>query len=242
MAADAEVGEDFERAITPVADWAARVTGLPVVHDRAEVDGDAAVVLQPLDLVLPAVPTGVLPRTRLAEVSLRLLVSVNGPTARAAAAATCALALDATVEAEWPVEPGPPDLALWQALGQPPAPAFVLVVPVRRVVPLAPTPLVRQPLQVVGARMRTVTGRVVAPSGEPVAGARVGLADGNGATLTDHRGRFRLEVAAATGDALPLVVVARGFSVDLRTEPPADAGGALGDLVIPLPEPAPTSR
>jgi len=243
MAADPEVGDDFERSITPVADWAETRTGLPVVYDRAETSAGATVLLYPLDLQLPAAPMATGARTRVAEVSVRLLVSVIGASAFDAAAATSALALEAAVDSEWRVEPGSPDLALWRALGQPPVPAFILVVPVRRILDHAPAPPVRHRLKVIPARMRAVTGRVVAPTGEPLPAARVALADGNATSTTDSRGRFRLEIAAVAGAPLRLRVSARGASAAVEMDdPPVDSGGDLGDLTVPVPGTAPTTR
>lgn len=242
MAANPEVGEDFERSITPVADWAAASTGLPVVYDRAETPAGATVLIYPLDLELPTAPMATGARTRVAELSVRLLVSVVGASAFEAAATTSSLALDAAIDSQWRVEPGPPDLALWRALEQPPVPAFVLVVPVRRIVDQAPAPPVRHRLKVVPARMRTVTGRVVAPTGEPLPAARVALADGNRASATDDRGRFRLEVATVAGQPLRLIVSARGASAAVEIDdPPVENGGDLGDLTVPVHGTAPTT-
>ena len=185
MAANPEVGEDFERSITPVADWAAASTGLPVVYDRAETPAGATVLIYPLDLELPTAPMATGARTRVAELSVRLLVSVVGASAFEAAATTSGLALDAAIDSQWRVDARPARASRSGVRSSAPGPGLRP----RRAGSTdrrpAPAPLVRDRLKVVPARMRTVIGRVVAPTGEPLAAARVALADGNRASATD---------------------------------------------------------
>lgn len=121
--------DDVALALEPVKTWAERVSTLPVTHDWPDATG-AGVVLYPFALEPVAAPASLAHRARGAEVTLRVLVTATGEP-QDAASVTASLALDATL-AELNVENGAVDLALWQALGRRPAPAFVLAIPVRR--------------------------------------------------------------------------------------------------------------
>jgi hypothetical protein len=239
MAQHPDLSEDFTRAVEPVREWAADASGLPVVHDfDEEHDGAGAVLLRPLEFAIAPATGPVRSHISSAELTLHLLVTTVGLPALEAAGITSGLALAATADTGWLMDAGAPSHDLWRALGRPPAPAFLLHIPVRRLVERPPAPLVREPLQVVPAQQRVVVGRVVASDGRPLAAARVALADA-GATpvISDHRGRFRLPVATVAGAPLTVSVAARGTSITLAVDPPpVDADGDLGDLTVPVPE------
>lgn len=153
--ASTEGQEDLTRALEPAVAWASRVSGLPVVHDWPDAQDAGAsaahdsaasqdkqgVVLYPFALEPVAAPASLALRARGAEVTLRVLVTATGEP-QDIAAVIAALALDAAL-AELNVETGPVDLALWQALGRRPAPAFVLAIPVRRSLDSPAAPPVR---------------------------------------------------------------------------------------------------
>ncbi|WP_194410445.1 carboxypeptidase-like regulatory domain-containing protein [Microbacterium cremeum] len=232
-----DVGQDYQLALAPVRAWAQDVTGLKVVDDwDAGDEGASAVVLRPLALAVAAASGPVLRQVSSAELLLDLLVTVIAPTASEAAAATSDLALAAQSENDWAIASDAPGLDLWRALGQPPVPAIVLRVPVRRVIERDPAPLVREPLRRTFVPLRMVTGRVVWPDGRPISAARVSLAEADGPpATTDHRGRFRMPLATAS-DELTVSITARGASVQLRLAASAlGAAGDLGDLRVPVP-------
>ncbi|MCR2792316.1 hypothetical protein NQ156_04485 [Microbacterium sp. zg.Y625] len=238
MAPNPEPVDDFFLALDPVRAWAGAVSGLPVVHDFDDAHaGDGAVVLRPLELEVAAAAGPVLRHISSAELTLGALVTTVGLPLFPAAGTTSALALAAAAEGEWRMDAAPPSLELWRALQRAPAPAFILRVPVRRLLERPTAPLVRQPVRLVPAHLRTVVGRIVATDGRPLGAAQVGLADTGGAVETDHGGRFRLPVATAEGAPLRLSVRARGASITLAVDaPPVDTGGDLGDLTVHIPE------
>lgn len=230
--------EDFEGAVAPVSEWVASLTGLDVVHDWDEAhDGAATVVLRPMSLALAPAAGPVRAHVSSAELTLTLLVSVAGAPVRDAAAIVTALALAAGIDGPCPVGDETVDAATWLSLGRPPAPAFTLRVPVRRLVERA-APLVREPLRLDLVRTRSVEGRLVWPDGRPVPSARVRLASGGDrAVATDHRGRFRLTIAVVGDGPIALSVASRGTTAHLAVDlPPEGAAADLGDLTIPVPE------
>lgn len=237
MAQNPELAEDFIRALDPLREWASTATQLPVIHDfDEEHTGDAAVLLRPLELELTPASGPVQRHISSAEVRLDVLVTTVGLSVFEAAGITSGLALSAAADGEWVMDAAPPSLELWRALDRAPVPAFVLRVPVRRLLERPSAPLVREPVRLVPAQVRVVFGRVVATDGRPLAAARVALADTGGSVEADHRGRFRLPVATVEGVPLNLSVSARGTSITLAVEaPPVDAGGDLGDLTLPVP-------
>ncbi|MGC5173150.1 carboxypeptidase-like regulatory domain-containing protein [Microbacterium sp. DT81.1] len=238
MAPNPESGDDFARALDPVRQWARAVADLPVIHDfDDEHEGDGAVLLRPLEL--EAAPASGPDRRYIssAELSLGVLVTTVGLPVFEAAGITSGLALSARSDGEWPMDASGPSLGLWRALARPPAPAFILRVPVRRILDRPAAPLVREPLHTVPVHMRVVNGRVVASDGRPLAAARVAFTDSGAWVMSDHRGRFRLPVATVEGGPLVLSIRARGISVTATVDAPsADAGGNVGDLTLPVPE------
>lgn len=234
-----EAAGDFALAMEPVQAWAGRVTGLPVVHDWPETAADGgAVLLRPLSIALAPATGPVMRHISSAELTASLLVGVVGLPVWEASGLTAALALDAATDGQWTMGAEAPSTELWQALGHPPVPAFLLSVPVRRLLEHPNAPLVREPLRITPAHLRMVAGRVVAADGQPLSGARVARADGNApAVVADHRGRFRLPVATDTETPLALSVVTRGTTFTQSViVPAADDGGDLGDIAVPIPE------
>ena len=79
MARNPELAGDFSRALEPVTEWAATVTGLPVVHDfDEEHGGTGAVLLRPLDFAVAPASGPVLSHISSAELTLNLLVTTVG--------------------------------------------------------------------------------------------------------------------------------------------------------------------
>ncbi|MCD1269534.1 hypothetical protein B5M43_011935 [Microbacterium sp. MEC084] len=146
MSASEQLGADLVAALEPVERWAAEATGLPVVFDEGDAAAGGAVLLRPLSIALAPATGPVLRHISSAEVTLDVLVTVVGRNAYDSARAAVALALAAQTDVSWRLEPGPVDPGLWRALGRPPQPAFILQVPVRRLIERAAAPPVREPL------------------------------------------------------------------------------------------------
>lgn len=233
-----ESAGDFALAMKPVEVWVGRVTGLPVVHDWQDAPDDGAVLLRPLSIALAPATGPVMRHISSAQLTATLLVGVVGLPLWEASGVTAALALDAASGGDWVMDAGGPSIELWRALGHPPVPAFLLLVPVRRLHEHPQAPLIRGPLRIAPAHLRMVAGRIVAADGQPLSGARVARADGTApAVVADHRGRFRLPVATDGEAPLTLHVFARGAEFNQTVVVPAvDDGGDLGDIALPFPE------
>lgn len=229
---------ELSRALTPVADLATAVTGLPVVHDWGEEGDGGAVLLRPLALSMDPGSALAARQQSGTRLTLDLLVAAVGLPPFDAAATTTSLALALAEQNDWLMETERTDAAMWQALGQAPVPAVILRVPVRRIVERPLAPLVRQPLRIGQAHLRSVVGRVVWSDGTPVVAARVfPTGESRAATVTDRRGRFRLPVATVEQLPLRVTVVALGAPRTFEVEPGSgDASGDLGDLTVAIPE------
>lgn len=239
MPLNPEITAEFDSAMTPIKHWATSVTGLAVVHEsNSEFPEDGAVLVHPLSLALAPASGPVEPHLSSAELTAEVLISIVGLPVWEAAGITAALALDAISDSDWVMGAEAPSVELWRALNRQPTPAFILRVPVRRVRIRQRARLVRSPLRITPAHVRSIAGRIISDDGQPLSGARVVRADGSAAAVvTDHRGRFRLSVATESEASLALSVVARGAKFTLSViVPPVDSGGNLGDLAVSIPE------
>jgi hypothetical protein len=118
------------------------------------------------------------------------------------------------------LEPLPPQT--WLALGVRPRPALLFDVPVQIARPGPTAPLVRQPVRVREAPMRSLHGRVVGPGDIPLAGMRVEIASTGQATHTDSRGMFAFSGVPA-GEPARLRLRGRGRHLLAEVEArPAD--------------------
>lgn len=233
-----ETDAAFAGAVTPVAELAAAVTGLPVVHEWGEETESGAVLLRPLALSVQPGSEPALRQLSGTRLTLELLVATVGLTPFDAAATTTSLALALAEQSDWLLETGHTDAAMWRALGRAPVPAVVVRVPVRQVVERPLAPLVRQPLRIAHAHLQSVVGRVVWSDGTPVATARVfPEGEARAATVTDRHGRFRLPVATADSMPLRVTVMARGMPSTFAIRPgTGGAAGDVGDLTVAAPE------
>ncbi|MFN8073819.1 MAG: hypothetical protein U0Q15_00195 [Kineosporiaceae bacterium] len=144
-----ESGGELAASLAELRAWAHAVTGLPAVHAVGEAGPAARVLLHPLGLA-PRPSQALTPMAGRvvvsAELTASVLVTVVGGEPDAAACAAADLALDALAGGR-DLAPDGPAPHVWAGLGLPPAAAFVVEVPVRRLLPRAPAPLVRQPLR-----------------------------------------------------------------------------------------------
>jgi hypothetical protein len=125
--------------------------------------GDAGGVSLYLLELLARPPARGAPRPH-AEVELRYLVSVTAASPEAAHATLGDLFVSAVVQTDFEIEAASPPLAVWQALGVVPRPAFVIRVRARIDLPVARAKPVREPMQVDMRLVVPLQGRE--PSGE----------------------------------------------------------------------------
>jgi hypothetical protein len=108
------------------------------------------------------------------------------------------------------------DRAVWSSVRATPRPVLVFEVPAQVTYPVPDTPLVREPLVFKPASMRPLTGQVVGPGGQVLAGLRVEVTGTMLATYTDGRGQFAFASVPAT-DRVGLRLLGRGrtFTADV---------------------------
>jgi hypothetical protein len=106
---------------------------------------------------------------------------------------------------------------LWMALGTPPKPSFMLVVPLEKVRRAEEVPRVRHPVIVEAVPVETFHGLVLGPGDIPLANARVRLDSLGLETRTDNHGRFLF--SSVPGGARPksLIAQARGVETSATT-------------------------
>lgn len=119
--------------------------------------------------------------------------------------------------ADFEVEPSGASTELWQALGTPPRPSFMLVVPLKkpRVVPDAP--LVRLPVVVEAAPVESFHGLVLGPGDIPLAGATVRLESLNLEARTDSAGRFLFHSIPGGSRPKSFIARAKGLQTSVTT-------------------------
>jgi len=129
--------------------------------------------------------------------------------------------LEATYDTALPddleVDLAPAPTDVWQALGARPRPAITVRVTARFLPRPAEMELVREELHVVGAGLRSLTGRVIGPGDIPLAGAEVVVAATRTATRTSNSGTFSFSAVPTGPDPVRLAIRTKGrtFSVDV---------------------------
>ena len=121
----------------------------------------------------------------------------------------------------------PPSDQAWLAFGVEPRPALLIDMPARVGRPTPAVPLVRGPLQVRGAPPVAVSGRVLAPNDQPLAGMRVEVVSTGAWTYSDAAGRFAF---AAVPEESPVRLALQGKGRRLVAE--ISSGQDLNDLAI----------
>lgn len=107
---------------------------------------------------------------------------------------------------------------IWAALGIAPRPAFTLWVPCALEQPEQAIKLVRGPLVLHGAPVRSLHGIVSGPGDIPIVGASVELPALQLRCHTDTRGRFHFASVPGTGQAFQLIVKAKGRRQSVMVE------------------------
>ena len=211
-------------------DWAARIVpGMPVSLSfpvTPPTGNGIAICL--CDLSGDPPPRG--PKRPPLQILLRYLVTAWAEDVTQAHECIFRLMFSALENAEFDVEREAVPLALWQAHGIAPRPAFLLRVPLRQEQPEPETRMVTKPLVVSHSGMRIVEGTVVGPGDVPLMDALVEAPFFNLVTRTDSRGRFRFPALPAQQAAHALRVTVKGRELHVNTE--NSAAGETGGLLI----------
>lgn len=153
------------------------------------------------------------------RILLRYLITPSAEDPREAHRLLSCLLLAALGHREWEVESEPLPAAVWQALGLPPRPSFVLRIPVQRERPAKPVPRVTSGLVIRQSPLGALAGRVVGPGGVSIMGALVEVPGLNLATRTDADGQFVFAALPLSPPVEVLHVNARGRSVRVNLDP-----------------------
>jgi hypothetical protein len=194
----------IEAATAGLVDWLTATTGAAAVVEppaNDESEGEPALTVWPLALL----PERQL-HSAVARGPYRFLVRhlVTGPLRVLDAA------LVAAVRAGEPViNLQPPADETWLALRARPRAALLVDVPAQVGRPTPVAPRVRSPLQVRGAGLSKVGGRVLTPDELPLTGVQVELVSTGVRTYTDTAGRFSFAAAPAE-DPVRLRLLAKG--------------------------------
>lgn len=160
------------------------------------------------------------------QVLLRYLVTASAPDIQEAHRLLAELLFAALEAPELEVELGLVPLALWQAFGVAPRPAFTVRVPLVRERKARLVRRVVEPLVVETSRLARLSGLVLGPGEVPLAGARVELPALNVSTHTDFQGRFHFAVVPE-GSTGVLRVQARGQELSVIPERSTDPESPL---------------
>lgn len=109
---------------------------------------------------------------------------------------------------------------LWTALGIGPRPSCTLIAPLAFERPEPVSHLVRGPLVIHGAPIRSLHGVVLGPGDIPIAGASVELSALSLSSHTDAHGRFHFSSVPAEPRAMQLLIKARGYTQSVVVEHP----------------------
>ena len=208
-------------------EWAATVVGeVPVslAPPSREREGEAGVGLYLFDLAESPSPRTSGPQPL--QFLLRYLVTASSPEPEEAHRLLGELLFAALETPEMEVEVGAVPVALWQAFGAAPRPAFTLRMPMLKERRKRPVRRVLEPLVVEASRLARLAGVVLGPGDLPLAGARVELPALNVSTRTDFQGRFQF-AAVPEGATGVLRVQARGRELAVAPERPADPESPL---------------
>jgi hypothetical protein len=151
------------------------------------------------------------------QLTLRYLVTAWAETPEDAHQLLADLAFSALGQADFQVEMEPLPVALWTAFGVPPAPAFVVRVPLRQARTEAPSKLVRQKLQISTTTMVPFHGVVLGPDDTPIPQSRVDIPAMTLSASADYRGRFLFSAVPSQG-AKTLRVRAKGRELTIHCE------------------------
>jgi hypothetical protein len=171
-----------------------------------------------LDL-LPASVMGDNMRIPSLQLQLRYLITTAASEPHKAHSLLGELVFAAMEHPEFHVDLEPLPAATWEALGVPPAPAFLLrthLVSTRE----QTGQMVRKAVEINSSSLEAVSGIVVGPGDLPIANARVEFPATGVATRTDTRGRFYLAAIPASPTAVrQFLVQAKGRELSVSVKP-----------------------
>jgi hypothetical protein len=159
-----------------------------------------------------------------ARVNAEVLVQAHGPDHLSAADTVARCMLELMARGGWDLVSGQPDAAWWMAYGQPPTAAFMISIPVTLPIVRRPAPPVRHPLEVKGANLRQVNGRLLAEDGTPLSGGRIRLHPYGTSTITGHDGRWSLNLPNVE---VQLDITAKGTRATYALVPDAERDTTL---------------
>jgi hypothetical protein len=168
-------------------------------------------------------PTARTEERRLLQVRLGYLVTTSGDDVALAHKRLGGLLFAALTHPDYGVR-FPGDLAeFWSAAGVSPRAGFILTVPLRQPVEVAPAPPVQAPLLVQGVGMRVMEGVVLGPGDVPISDAFIEIPSLALATRSDTRGRFRFAAipAAPAKQQLRVRAKAREFPFTIDSSKPS---------------------
>lgn len=202
-------GPMIEQVDTWLRDWGTRVSaGRPVVFDPPA-DRTGGTISLFLHRITDGPASRGMQRTPF-QIMLHYVVTVSADTTEDQHRALGDLLVAAAAESRISVDLDPVGPEFWLALGVRPRPCFAVILPAIHEWPPVEIPLVRRPLEIRGATLSTLTGRLVGPNGEPIAGAYIEPPGLFRSTHTDHEGFFSFAGVAAELMPRHLRIRARG--------------------------------
>jgi hypothetical protein len=130
------------------------------------------------------------------------------------------------------VDLGALDPALWTALQARPRPSIALRLDAEHLTAAEEVPVVREPLQLVGTTIRSLTGHLLDPAGTPLSGAVVTLVATGATDRTSPAGAFAFPTLPAGTGPVRLAVRAKGRHFTADVDP--DSGEAIVVRCDPL--------
>lgn len=152
------------------------------------------------------------------RIALRYLVTTWAEQEEEAHALLGTLVFAAMEKREYELNLAEIPATLWTALGIAPRPAFTLWIPCSMERPEQVTRLVRGPLVVQGAPVRSLHGIVLGPENMPIVGASVEVPTLQLRSRTDTRGKFHFAAVPGGPQGFQLVVRAKGHLQHITVE------------------------
>ncbi len=203
--------------------WVKSVLGEVSVTLAAPNESQTGINLYLLDIASAPLARGVKDRPP-HRIMLRYLVTASGTDPRELHRTLGELVFAALNSPEFEVEAQPPPAAVWMALSLAPRPSLLLRVPLLRERSEEKlVPLVRTPMVIKSAPIRSLSGFVRGPGDVAILGARVELPALNLFTATDLRGRFHFPTVPSEPSVKLLHVKARGRTISVSVERPEEA-------------------
>jgi hypothetical protein len=217
----------------PIQDWIKGVVpdgtaiGLGQPPARAAGPAISAYLLEVLKSPAPSTT-----RRAPLQLALRYLLTASAEAPEQMHELLISLMLAAMEKQEWTVEVDAVPVSLWQSLGLPPQPSFVLRVPYRVERPETLAKPVLQKLEVRGAPVASLYGQVLGRPGDiPITGATVEIPALRKIVQTERNGFFHFSTIPSS-TPLDLVVRIKGREFAVRcTE---DHASAADPFLIPL--------